>query len=579
MKIISIFLKNLLTISRNWSYFLVLFICPLVLILISGAMLQSNNLANIKIGVVNEDPGFYIGIGERQYSDTPQTFDYEEYERNIINYANLADCIFDLTNSKNSLCINVIGKDGPHQITVYLDNTRRLMSFYARQFVLQKVLDTQTGAIEQTSDTFNQKLIVFSTSLENAKTELIDVQKELDEQEKVLLEYKVKLNEVQRNFDYVYPKLKDLEPTIKQMKSSGSGDINTLKNNIAQIRNQKNQIQTEVNNLQSFLSIKLSGNDYTLANNYFNNINYYLSSIDSSLYNIENSAYLTKTTEIVNNVDLAITYLDNIKQTLDDLERDLDKAITRIRTTREKVDLFITQLDKSNNELKQFSEQIGSSKVSLSFKDVFTISSNPVFLAFPLLITIIISFTSIVLSNMFVLKQVNQASYFRDIMTPTKDIYFLLSDYLVNLFFVVIEVFVLSLIGIYWVGIPSYLIFTFIVPIFLAASVFIFIGMSLGYLLKSQNMSMLISIFLVMLMFLFSDVLAPSELSGEVIQFFMSINPFVILNNALSDILLLNHGLMAYDVSESLGKLFVLLISMFLIAYLAKKISKENALR
>jgi len=103
--------------------------------------------------------------------------------------------------------------------------------------------------------------------------------------------------------------------------------------------------------------------------------------------------------------------------------------------------------------------------------------------------------------------------------------------------------------------------------------------MSLGYLLKSQNMSMLISIFLVMLMFLFSDVLAPSEMSGEVIQFFMSINPFVILNNALSDILLLNHGLMAYDVSESLVKLFVLLISMFLIAYLAKKISKENALR
>ena len=176
MKIISIFLKNLLTISRNWSYFLVLFICPLVLILISGAMLQSNNLANIKIGVVNEDPGFYIGIGERQYSDTPQTFDYEEYERNIINYANLADCIFDLTNSKNSLCINVIGKDGPHQITVYLDNTRRLMSFYARQFVLQKVLDTQTGAIEQTSDTFNQKFLVI-TRFEFSKNELDDLLK------------------------------------------------------------------------------------------------------------------------------------------------------------------------------------------------------------------------------------------------------------------------------------------------------------------------------------------------------------------------------------------------------------------
>ena len=599
MKIISIFKKNLLTISRNWSYFLVLFICPLILILISGAMLQSNNLANIKIGVVSEDPEFYIGIGNNPgfqsdeisnkigktsaINEIKETLrineNYQSYQRNIISYANLGDCIFDLTNSKNSVCINVKGKEGPHQVDVYLDNTRRLMSFYAKQFVLQKILDTQSGAIEQTSDTFNQKLIVFSTSLENAKKELVDVKKELDEQESMLLDYKFKLDEAKRNFDYAYPKLKALEPTIKSMKSSGSNDINALKNNINEIRNQKNEILNNINYLKNFLSLKLAGNDYNSALNYINSITYYLNSMDTSLSKIENNAYLTKTAEIVNNLDMAINYLDEIKQTLDNLEKELDKSIEKIRSTREKISLFMIQLENSNSELKQFSEQIGSSKVSVSFHDAFSISSNPVFLAFPLLITIIISFTAIVLSNMFVLKQINQASYFRDIMTPTKDIYFLLSDYLVNLFFVIIEVFVLSLIGIYWVGISASMILTFILPIFLAASVFILIGMSLGYLLKSQNMSMLISIFLVMLMFLFSDVLAPSELSGEAIQFFMSINPFVILNNALTDILLLNHSLVAGDVSESVVKLFMLLVSLFFIAYLAKKISKENALK
>ena len=68
MKIFTIFKKNLKTISRNWNYFLVLFICPIILILITGAMLNSSNLENVKIGIIGDN------------------FDYKIYFNNFNNY-------------------------------------------------------------------------------------------------------------------------------------------------------------------------------------------------------------------------------------------------------------------------------------------------------------------------------------------------------------------------------------------------------------------------------------------------------------------------------------------------------------
>ena len=183
-------------------------------------------------------------------------------------------------------------------------------------------------------------------------------------------------------------------------------------------------------------------------------------------------------------------------------------------------------------------------------------------------------FTSLVLSNMFILKEVNQPSYLREVVSPAGDMNFLVADYLINLFFVAIQTAVLFLVGVQLFSLPVSEVSVFALAIFFAASIFIFTGMTIGYLVKHQSLSTLITIFLVMILMVLSDMLAPSVFSGDIVKFFIDINPFMILKKILEDSIVLGRGLR--DVFLSFSRLFTFFIVSFVIAYIAKKFSKEN---
>ena len=132
------------------------------------------------------------------------------------------------------------------------------------------------------------------------------------------------------------------------------------------------------------------------------------------------------------------------------------------------------------------------------------------------------------------------------------------------------------MVGYFWFNINmlnNYLYSSFL--IFLVASIFVFLGMSLGYLIKSQYLSMLISIFLVIFLFIFSNILTPSLLTGEIIQFLININPFVILSNGLKDLIILDKNL-SLD-SFIFGALYFMYIICFVLYYISKKVGNYEA--
>ena len=64
MKILTIFKKNLKTVSRNWNYFILLFICPIILIFVAGMLINSSGSDNIHIGFVDQDPNYDINLNQ-----------------------------------------------------------------------------------------------------------------------------------------------------------------------------------------------------------------------------------------------------------------------------------------------------------------------------------------------------------------------------------------------------------------------------------------------------------------------------------------------------------------------------------
>ncbi|MEM4230280.1 MAG: ABC transporter permease [Candidatus Pacearchaeota archaeon] len=561
MKIYNIFKKNLKIVSRNWSYFVVLFLCPILLILVSGIMLNSNDFNNLRIGVINED----------------STYSFEGLVKNFNTYDSLADCLNELTNQKISVCFHVRREGDMRQIAIYLDNTKKIIEYYAKQFILQNILSEETQTFYRTAEELNAKLVVYSNSISETKKELGEALIELDDQEKTLTKYRENLTVIRREFDSFYWPIKNMESTIKNLKNNFNQSKQSLENNISKFRAQKQIIQSNIESIKILLSSRLAPADYSYTIQNFDAINDSLEQIDSSLMGIEQNYYRPELLIVIDNLDLIIANLDAIKETLDRLDSDLALAIQRTQNSKTKINSFIIRLDEVSKEMDVISESLNKEKVNLEFKNAFEISEDPVFLAFPMLVTIIITFTSLVLSNMFTLKQVNQPSYLRDLITPTRDIHFLIADYLTNLFFVSVQVAVLFLIGFYWFGIPWSIIYIFIISVFLAASVLIFIGMSLGYLIKQQSLSILLTISLVILLFIFSDLLVPSVLAGPIIKFFVELNIFVILNKILMDGLVLHKP--AYALTSWFSKLLTSLTGFFIIAYLSRKVSKGNVIR
>ena len=297
-----------------------------------------------------------------------------------------------------------------------------------------------------------------------------------------------------------------------------------------------------------------------------------LNDVDSVLSNIEDLQNVQDLLDALTLLESIIPKLDSINQALIETESDLGLAIEKTQESRIKVANYIIQLDSITQDLEVFGERLDTKTVSLNFKQNEVLSDNPVLFAFPMLVAIIITFTSLILSNLFVLRQVTNPSYFRELISPTKDICFLFADYLINLFFILIQSAVLFLVGIYWIGIPFDTLFAFALTIFIASSLFIFIGMSIGYLIKSQNLSMLLTIFLVMLFFITSELLIPAPLISPFIRFFLELNPFVLLSNILKNIFVLNNPL-----SVNTLRLIVLGIFLFfsgILVYVSRKINK-----
>ncbi len=459
----TIFKKNIITVSRNWNYFLVLVVFPIILILLAGAILNSASVNNIKVGIVNE--------GETV------SLDFSKSVHNIFPHISLRDCLLKMVDGERTMCIRVYTQAKKPQMDVYIDNTQKVVESYAKQFFLETILEKENAGALDNSSGIDDKLAVFSTSFNDAKQELDRSYQELNAQEQTLLQYQSSLR-------------------------STLSDLST--------------------------------------------------SVDASSV--------------------------NTKTLLEKMNINVSDALLRTQKGKAKILELQNTTAAGGKQLVSLRDAVREKGIVYSVKKAFEdVPEHPVSLAFPLLIALIITFTSVVLSNLFVARQVNQPQYMRSLVAPVNDSSFLFADYAVNIFFVFIQAVFIFLIGMYLFHIDILNSLPQIaLVVFLASSVFVFIGMSFGYFFKSENLSMLLSIFVVLLFQIFSDLLAPTALVSPVVGFFVAINPFVILSRLLSQILLLHRTL---DVLvPEITKLLLLFLITLGCVYVAKRVSKKRAL-
>ncbi len=236
-----------------------------------------------------------------------------------------------------------------------------------------------------------------------------------------------------------------------------------------------------------------------------------------------------------------ISSLKTIKNTISGDFNNIDGLYSKTEELKTEVSSAIDGIDAIISSLNSI--EIGNasnivSPIKIDLNSITPVSSNREYLI-PIIIALISLFGAILISSTFVLKNKKTLAYFRNFVTPTKDLTFVLATYITCMIILVLQ-FLLVFLGLYFIfGMNFFsLPLEILSVLILGWSAFIFIGMFLGYAFRSEETVIFSSVLVSSILMFFSSLILPLEnISGKLFKI-ASYNPFVVLVNSLKKVYL-----------------------------------------
>lgn len=194
---------------------------------------------------------------------------------------------------------------------------------------------------------------------------------------------------------------------------------------------------------------------------------------------------------------------------------------------------------------------------------------------FPTLLVLVVMFISILLSSTVVMKEKNSKAFFRNFINPTGDFLYLVGTYLTTVLLVGLQLIILLLAALYFKKELLINIWPLLGTLLIVATVFIFLGMAIGYVFRTEETSILGSIAVATTLLLFSNTVLPIESLPSPFREIVNFNPFIIAEGLVKQIMLFSTPLK--DLYLSFAYLGVFIIGLFVIAYVGRLISKRRA--
>lgn len=313
--------------------------------------------------------------------------------------------------------------------------------------------------------------------------------------------------------------------------------------------------------------------------------------------NIENSEEISfSTTDLTDAINLLEDAKDNSNDssTISNIEDSiiiLEELKTKTTGNSEKINEIIESNEELYEDLNRLSENLEDiinelnsednveaktiiSPISIKIESIKVDLNNREYLL-PTILSILVLFGGILLASTFVLKEKKTKAYFRNFMTPTKDIVFILGTYITCLLIILFQ-FLLVFIGVKYILNLNFVLLPLelLTILFLSSTVFIFIGMFIGYSFKSEETTIFTAVLTSALLMLFSNAIIPIEnITGKLKDVAM-FNPAVLTDISFKKILLFN-----FSFSSFLTEIYALgffIIFFFILTYFSRRITKRR---
>lgn len=258
-----------------------------------------------------------------------------------------------------------------------------------------------------------------------------------------------------------------------------------------------------------------------------------------------------------------IENIDEIKlitaQSLSKVE-DVEKTFNAVISVVEGAD--VTDVESIVNPVKKNVKLVHSEETNLNFY-------------FPYLIILIIMFVGTLLASNLVFMEKSSKAYFRNFVTPTKDFSFIAGTYITTMIMIVIQLTFIFLVYTLYFGkdvlenLP-----TVVLVLFIASSIFIFIGMLIGNLFNSNESNMLGAISISGVMLFISDLIYPLQRMPETIAELAKLyNPFYVTSDLLRKTMV--HNVDYYSVSDELFVVFLTAFLLLIFVWLTYRLMKR----
>jgi ABC-type multidrug transport system permease subunit len=483
--------KNIKMLMRSRVSTIVLVLGPLLVIMLVGLSFSSNTFS-LKMGVYSES-----------YSDLSREF-----------ISKLNEDGFSITQMETEeICINSVKEQQMHTCIIFpedmsLDNEKtNLISFYVDQSQINLVYlvmsslegsfeEVTTGISKDLTDEIVSSLFLTKAGLLDSKeilTPLIDKNSliirtatdsstslgNLDLDTKGA-DASVSTKSIEDKLDSLLKNSGDLiDDTILLLDGfRNDGNISNYARGI--IRSDLLELEDLIINAHNFSIKELGEISEKLSSS--------LEALSSKLNNAKdvNSAVITKINLIKENAD-------DIKENSELLNLMIDGMVGRINNIQ------ITNIENIVSPITTEIIPIAQSESNLSY-------------IFPSLIVILIMFIGLLLPSTLIIMEKNSRAHFRIFTTPTKPWLHIVATYLTSLIILILQVFIILAVSQLYFKISFLSSFWMLMlSMFVIMSLFIMMGMLLGYLFNTEEMSMLASVSLATLLLLTSGIVFPIE--------------------------------------------------------------------
>lgn len=613
--------KNFRTILRSRSSALVILLGPFLIIFLIGLAFNTTGLHNIKIGMYIEESNEIVEEMKQSLEDNDFAVKATETEE---------ACIDAVKSGSVHLCMSVGGnlsqESIDREITFHVDYSKVNLVFTILNVITHEVEDIATDLSLEYATLLIEQMNSTAVEIHEKSTLILELSNSAEEMKQSLEQLSTELGALEVNssafgISTIESKIASSSVQIEEFGSiaeettaSGMDILDDLESFItafeSELENQITTVEGFEETVSSYTSLACTFDFSDVEGLTFNPCTE-LQTVEDALDDAINQAeslgvqFDTITAQLDAVRDDLETALEDQQDILDSAEKNIASLSSQLKTSSTKIDqlggqrdaivgdldTLVTTLDKNiatidamQQSIEEISDNLAHAEITkpeylvnpimTRIKPVLE-SKSYLDYTMPALLVLVVMFMSILLSSTVVITEKSSRAYFRNYITPVPDTFFLVSIYATSLSIVFVQSVVLLVIAQLAFGVA---IFSNIVSITLAllliASLFILIGMSLGYIFVSEETATLASISLASILLLFSSFLIPIESLSEPIGTIAAYSPFVLSESVLRQLLIFGNPITA-AMNDLLLLLFYVLVSSVLL-YLCEMVDKRR---